>query len=165
MNNFIIKFITVALFVNITGCAGLFNPTPYQPYKYNGGYKELKLTKNTYQVYFSGNNRTDTELARKYLLLRCAALTIDNHYNFFVVTDYGFGGIGLGDLGHTATIKFINNSLERKISKELVKTNKSKLLFFNANFLIKTDTTYLDAASGLIMIQSMAYKQMTKPLF
>lgn len=64
--------------------------TPYQPYsRFNGGYKDTQLDSNTFRVGFSGNSDTSRETVLNYLLYRCAEVTLENDYDFFVIVDGG----------------------------------------------------------------------------
>lgn len=58
--------------------------TPYQSAQRSGGYSEQKLEDNRFRVQFSGNSRTDKATVENYLLYRCAELTLDHGYDYFV---------------------------------------------------------------------------------
>jgi hypothetical protein len=66
------------------GCA-----TAYQPVGLTGGYSEVKLNSNTYQITVSGNGYTSADRAQKIALLRAADLTVQNGYSRFVVVGGG----------------------------------------------------------------------------
>ena len=68
--------------VFLTACA-----SPYKPYGLGGGYDDVILQPNVFQVSFRGNGYTPIDLARNYALLRAAELTIDNGYKYFLVVD------------------------------------------------------------------------------
>lgn len=70
------------LFLN--GCI-----TPYQHSGFGGGYSEMKLAEDTYQVYFSGNGFTGKDKVKKMLLRRSAELTVANGYRYFAILNYG----------------------------------------------------------------------------
>ena len=57
--------------------------TAYQPYGITGGYKEVKLADDTYQVSFYGNGNTPRGAVLKYFLYRCAELTLEHGYTYF----------------------------------------------------------------------------------
>lgn len=61
--------------------------TPYQPIHDNYGYSEQKLENNRYRVWFAGNSRTPRETVENYVLYRAAEITLDNGYDYFVMSD------------------------------------------------------------------------------
>ena len=73
--------ISAILFL-LAGCA-----TPYQERGFSGGYKETKLKKNVFRVSFKGNSFTDKRKASDFALLRCAELTLEKGFRFFVIAD------------------------------------------------------------------------------
>ncbi len=68
--------------------------TLYKPiYSDNtGGYYDKALSNNEFYVEFSGNGFTSGEIAKNYLLYRCAEITIENGCKYFeiVYEDYHF---------------------------------------------------------------------------
>jgi hypothetical protein len=63
------------------GCAA----TSYQPHGYTGGYDETRLGEDMYRVSFNGNGYTGSNRAVDFSLLRCAELTLQSGYRYFVV--------------------------------------------------------------------------------
>lgn len=59
--------------------------TPYQPKGALGGYSSEKIGANTYMVEFKGNQHTSTLKTFEYLERRCAEITIENGYDYFIV--------------------------------------------------------------------------------
>lgn len=59
--------------------------TPYQPIGALGGYSSSKIGANTFQVEFKGNQHTNTLKTFEYLERRCAEITIENGYEYFIV--------------------------------------------------------------------------------
>lgn len=77
------KNLTVLLFILIiTGCS-----TSYQSDSFTGGYTETQLADNIYKVSFRGNGYTSRSKAEDFTLLRCAELTLQQGYRFFIVID------------------------------------------------------------------------------
>ena len=70
--------LTVLLF--FWGCA-----TPYQPKGLLGGYSSEPLGNDMLDVRFEGNQNTSQEQVNNYLLYRCAELTIENGFKYFVI--------------------------------------------------------------------------------
>lgn len=65
--------------------------TPYQPEGYSGGYSDMKLGKDLYQVSFSGNGYTGSDTVQAFFLRRCADLTIEQGYEFFILVNQEAG--------------------------------------------------------------------------
>jgi hypothetical protein len=64
----------------LAGCT-----TAYQPDGVSGGYSDRMIASNTAQVTFRGNRLTTPDLVHSYLLRRCAELTLQDGYSYFVV--------------------------------------------------------------------------------
>lgn len=63
--------------------------TSYQPVGFSGGYSDVQLDRNTFKVSFSGNGYTGRSRVESYLLYRCAELTAQQGYDYFVILDGG----------------------------------------------------------------------------
>ena len=82
-------------FVLLLFSAGCGNPTPYQRMQGGGllglgdkeGYEEVQVDGNTFRVNFQGNGHTSKETVERYTLYRCAELTLERGYDYFVVVD------------------------------------------------------------------------------
>lgn len=74
-------FISIAIFILIN-CS-----TPYQPKGILGGYTDKQLDENCYSVSFLGNQHTKPEDVDKYLMYRCAELSQEKGYDYFVIID------------------------------------------------------------------------------
>ena len=59
--------------------------TKYQARMWKGGYESTQLGEDMYRVAFIGNGYTSSTKAQDYCLLRCAELTIQNGYKYFVI--------------------------------------------------------------------------------
>lgn len=66
----------------LVGCS-----TSYKPEGLTGGYADMALNQDTYQVSFRGNAYTSSDQVQTFLLRRCAELTIKNGYRYFVILD------------------------------------------------------------------------------
>lgn len=64
----------------LVGCA-----TTSQPMGFSGGYSDLQLSGDTFQVTFQGNGYTSRERVTDLLLLRAAELTVEQGYAYFIV--------------------------------------------------------------------------------
>jgi hypothetical protein len=76
---------TLALAVTVfllAGCA-----TPYQSGGFRGGYKEIQLDENVFQVSFRGNAFVSASRVENYTLLRSAEVAMENGYDYFVIVD------------------------------------------------------------------------------
>jgi hypothetical protein len=72
--------LTAAFFV--FGCS-----TADQPHSFTGGYTDQKIDDSTEEVSFRGNGFTAPEKVHTYLLRRCAEVTTQNGFDYFVVVD------------------------------------------------------------------------------
>jgi hypothetical protein len=61
--------------------------TSYQERGFTGGYNELKINNDIYQISFYGNSYTSSDLVNKYFLRRCAEVTLENGYEYFIFLD------------------------------------------------------------------------------
>ena len=66
----------------LAGCA-----TPYQSGGFLGGYKEIQLDENVFQVSFEGNAFVSAGRVENYTLLRSAEVAMENGYDYFVIVD------------------------------------------------------------------------------
>jgi hypothetical protein len=64
----------------LAGCA-----TPYQAVGLTGGYTNKKVDDQTYHVEFSGNGYTSRQMVHKYFMYRCAELTQQEGYKYFMI--------------------------------------------------------------------------------
>ena len=74
----IVLIVFLALIVQ--GCA-----SSYKQLGVGGGYSQTQLDENMYNVSFRGNGYTSSERASDFMLLRCAELTLQNEYSYFVI--------------------------------------------------------------------------------
>lgn len=65
----------------VTACA----PTPYRPQLLEGGYSDIRVNVDTFNVIFRGNAYTPRQTAETYALYRAAELTVESGYDYFVV--------------------------------------------------------------------------------
>lgn len=61
--------------------------TPYGSYGLLGGYTETQLADNVWQVTFEANGYTRQSTTVRYAMLRCAELTLEQGYNYFVIVN------------------------------------------------------------------------------
>lgn len=61
--------------------------TQYQKSGFSGGYSETKIQDGVYKVTFRGNGYTGRETVANYALLRCAEVTLQNGFKYFIVHD------------------------------------------------------------------------------
>lgn len=77
MKNFIF-LIGIALL--IAGCA-----VNYSKHGFTGGYDETQLQEDIFKVTFRGNKYTSNQRIENFGLLRCAEVTLENGYNYFII--------------------------------------------------------------------------------
>src|SRR5450830_1494606 len=81
----------------LSGCT-----TAYGPRGFTGGYTETKIDDTTYRVAFNGNGRTARNMVWYYWIYRCAELTTQNGYEFFVLTQTQLKAPALSQAGDQA---------------------------------------------------------------
>lgn len=74
--------VLVAAVSVLVGCA-----TPYQRSGLAGGFEETQLGENIFRVNFTGNGYTSKQRAQDFTMLRCAELSMENGYPFFVIVN------------------------------------------------------------------------------
>jgi hypothetical protein len=79
------SLVLIALAATLAACAS--RPALYQPMHDDVGYGEQMLEPNRYRVWFAGNSATPRETVEDYVLYRCAELTLDKGYDYFVLSD------------------------------------------------------------------------------
>ena len=76
--------LAVPLLLLLGACA---METPYQAAEGRYGYSEQQIEENRYRVIFEGNPSTPRETVQNYLLYRSAELTVQNGFDYFIITD------------------------------------------------------------------------------
>lgn len=61
--------------------------TGYQASGFKGGFEQTQLDDNVFKVSFRGNAYTSKEKVSDYALLRCAEVTLQNDFKYFVIKD------------------------------------------------------------------------------
>ena len=90
-------------------CEPTGNPWPLPGWNCDGGYSELQLAPNTYQVSFSGRN-ISTAKSQDYALLRAAELTLQmGHRKFLVQQTWGQTDVQLHSQPYTAQTVPVGN--------------------------------------------------------
>src|ERR1700687_6234016 len=78
-----LKNICLVILITLpVGCA-----TDYKSQSFRGGYSEVRLDENVFNVRFAGNAYTSPEKAADFCLLRCAEIAIANGYSYFFIVD------------------------------------------------------------------------------
>lgn len=71
--------------------AACMTATPYRPATGTGesrtGYSDERIEDNRFRVTFAGNSLTSRETVERYLLYRAAELTVQNGFDYFVLTN------------------------------------------------------------------------------
>jgi len=103
----------VPLILLTAALAGCARPALYQPLRDDVGYGQRQLEENHYTVWFVGNSATPRETVEDYVLYRCAELTLEKGYDYFVLSNrstqgehrpgsgvsLGIGGFRIGGSG------------------------------------------------------------------
>ena len=74
------KVLFLIYIIIFVGCT-----TPYQQSGLLGGFKEIRLSDNSFRVTFNGNAHTSIDKASNYCLLRCAELCLESGFKYFVL--------------------------------------------------------------------------------
>jgi len=82
MRNSSLLVLFLSVLITLFGCA-----TKYQPMGFAGGYSGVQLAENSFEVTFRGNGYTSHETVRKSALYRCAELTIEHGYDYYVIVE------------------------------------------------------------------------------
>ncbi|HBK90594.1 MAG TPA: hypothetical protein DDZ68_02860 [Parvularcula sp.] len=79
----------LAAFAALSVAACATNSTPYGPAtgKSPYGFTDQKIEDNRYRIVFRGNSSTERETVETFLLYRAAELTLENGFDYFVVTE------------------------------------------------------------------------------
>jgi len=72
------QLLCATLALSMFGCA-----TAYQSRGFTGGFEETKLGDNIYKVGFAANGFTSPERADRFLLRRCAEITLEQGFRYF----------------------------------------------------------------------------------
>lgn len=75
-------YMSIALMVALVGCS-----TAYKKDGYTGGFSEIQLAEDVFEITFEANGFTNKKKAADYALLRAAELTLTSGYPYFQVTD------------------------------------------------------------------------------
>jgi hypothetical protein len=80
------KYLIILLATFLTSCA-----THYGISGFRGGYNEIKIDENTYDVSFKGNGYTSGEQIKRYFLYRCSEIALSQDCSFFIMYDKNIG--------------------------------------------------------------------------
>jgi hypothetical protein len=106
-----IRLVALSAVCLLAACA-----TAYQPDGVSGGYSDQRLNDNTAQVSFRGNRFISPDTLHSYLLRRCADVTLQNGYRYFVLvapieSSANVAGTRVDDLfSASTTIKMIKSN-------------------------------------------------------
>lgn len=78
------KYLILLTGLFLIGCA-----TSYQRESFSGGYSDMKVGPDMYQVNFSGNGYTSSKTTSLYLLRRCAEIAREQGYQYFAFIEKG----------------------------------------------------------------------------
>ncbi|MGN6316966.1 CC0125/CC1285 family lipoprotein [Trinickia sp.] len=76
----VVSICALAAITALAGCA-----TPYQAVGLTGGYTGKQVDDQTYHVQFSGNGYTSKDMVHKYFMYRCAEVTQQHGYKYFMI--------------------------------------------------------------------------------
>ncbi|MDB6061541.1 MAG: hypothetical protein JWM78_1644 [Verrucomicrobiaceae bacterium] len=138
---------TVLLITLLAACA-----TPYDTKKsgWTGGmgFSETQLGPDLWQVDFTGNNYTDRDTTKKYVLKKAAEIALREGYPYFKTVEAqtakdtvgATGGGYFGSFGAGQT--YANTSTLTNITAQLLKTKEGQAgVVYDANFLVGSVST------------------------
>jgi len=70
----------------LSGCSTAYGPAGEAAGIPYGGYTNTQINENTAIVTFNANSNTSRSQIRTYLMYRCARVTLDKGYDYFIVT-------------------------------------------------------------------------------
>lgn len=76
------RYVALALLLVLGGCQ-----TPYQPEGIGGGYEDIRLSEDTFEIRARGNGYSTEGHTRDIVLLRSAELALQNGFTHFAVLD------------------------------------------------------------------------------
>ncbi|CAB4051600.1 CC0125/CC1285 family lipoprotein [Paraburkholderia phenoliruptrix] len=79
--------VVLAATATLMGCV-----TSYKPFGVAGGYKDRQIDDQTLHVEFSGNGYTSRDTVHKYFMYRCAELTQQHGFRYFMVIPTALSG-------------------------------------------------------------------------
>lgn len=129
MNNNVIPY-AITLTIAMYGCA-----TGYHAKSFTGGYSEKKISADRYRVRYEANFWTGRSTNQRYLYYRCAELTHEKGYNYFIVQEAVKGsamGIPVGFPVSEATIQLKRGRPDRNNpqaieAQKVMKEKRSRL--------------------------------------
>lgn len=71
---------------SLTACATPYGPAGEFGGFQHGGYTDRRISDNTQIVYFEGNSANTCGQIRTYLIYRCAQVTLNSGYDYFIIT-------------------------------------------------------------------------------
>ena len=83
----LLAYVVAAAMTTLTGCV-----TSYQPLGTTGGYKDRQIDDQTLHVEFRGNGYTSRDTVHKYFMYRCAELTRQHGFKYFMVVPTALSG-------------------------------------------------------------------------
>jgi len=77
-----LKVLLLYVSFNLIGCA-----TGYYSNRFTGGYSEIQIQDDIFKVKFRGNAYIDKDEVADYTLLRCAEVTLENGFSYFIIIE------------------------------------------------------------------------------
>lgn len=119
------------VFIFFCSCA-----TQYKPVGFKGGYSDLKIDSDTYEVEFLGNGYTSQSLIERYFLFRCSEIAIENGKKYFVFYDKNVGSVKTntfinGNINSNGYISATTNNINKAFGKGTIKLYVSRPENFN----------------------------------
>jgi hypothetical protein len=113
------KYILLAASALLTACA-----TPYGKYGILGGYTDSRIDENTFSISVDTNGFTNQQTTSMHALYRAAELTIENGFDFFVISNGA------------------NNSSSMAMAMPGASTSRTTVNAYGSTAYARTTTTY-----------------------
>lgn len=125
------KYLIILLVIFLTSCA-----THYGVSDFKGGYTEIKIDENTYDVSFKGNGYTSGEQVKRYFLYRCSEITLNQNSNYFIIYDKNIGSkkystTTRGSIDSNGDFEARTNTIKKSYGSGIIKIYKEKPNDFN----------------------------------
>ncbi len=75
------RIILILILISMAGCAPQYQK---KEYSFGTGFSETQLDENIFRVTYTGDDFTDNEATADFSMLRCAELTMEQGYKYFV---------------------------------------------------------------------------------
>ncbi|MFM0736917.1 hypothetical protein PQQ51_06685 [Paraburkholderia xenovorans] len=162
--------VAVTAMVTLVGCA-----TYYKPFGVAGGYRDRQIDDQTLHVEFHGNGYTSRDTVHKYFLYRCAELTQQHGFKYFMVVPPALSG-AISPTANLVGSKGFDHKLMQKVHSSppiiiysgggggaVYPTDSSDIRMFNDDAVMTAKTLGWDAAEVIEQLGAFAHSNSQTP--